>query len=107
MWSNATHEELENLCPLAVVGQLSEEEQARWNAHIIECVSCRAEFDEYADLLHHKSLVAGKRLQPAAWMHTAKCADRIAAMWRELLPLGEWLRDNVGASTMESAYRRR
>jgi len=54
MWSNATHEELENLCPLAVVGQLSEEEQARWNAHIIECVSCRAEFDEYADLLHHK-----------------------------------------------------
>lgn len=60
-----------------------------------------------ADLLHHKSLVAGKRLQPAAWMRTPKCADRIAAMWRELLPLGEWLKVNVGASTMESAYRRR
>jgi uncharacterized protein (TIGR02453 family) len=60
-----------------------------------------------ADLLHQKSLVAGKRLEPAAWMHTAKCADRIASMWRELLPLGGWLQDNVGASTMESAYRRR
>jgi uncharacterized protein (TIGR02453 family) len=60
-----------------------------------------------ADLLHHKSLVAGQRLSPAAWMHTARCADRIAAKWRELLPLGDWLQTNVGASTMESAYRRR
>jgi uncharacterized protein (TIGR02453 family) len=60
-----------------------------------------------ADLLHHKSLIAGKRLEPAAWMHTPKCADRIAALWRELLPLGTWLQTNVGASTMESAYRNR
>jgi uncharacterized protein (TIGR02453 family) len=60
-----------------------------------------------ADLLHHKSLVAGRALEPAEWMHTAECADRIAAMWRALLPLGVWLKDNVGASTMESAYRRR
>jgi uncharacterized protein (TIGR02453 family) len=59
-----------------------------------------------ADLLHHKSLVAGKRLQPAAWMHTPKCADRIAVLWRQVLPLGRWLQDNVGASTMESAKRR-
>ena len=68
------------------------------------------EYDEAhprADLLHHKSLVAGQGMEPAAWMHTAKCADRIASMWRELLPLGAWLQDNVGASTMESAYRRR
>lgn len=60
-----------------------------------------------ADLLHQKSLVAGQRLEPAAWMHTPKCADRIASLWRELLPLGDWLKSNVGASTMESAYRRR
>jgi uncharacterized protein (TIGR02453 family) len=60
-----------------------------------------------ADLLHHKSLVAGRALEPAEWMHAAECADRIAAMWRALLPLGGWLKDNVGASTMESAYRRR
>ena len=68
------------------------------------------EYDENhprADLLHHKSLVAGQALEPAPWMHTPKCADRIASMWRELLPLGEWLKDNVGPSTMESAYRRR
>jgi uncharacterized protein (TIGR02453 family) len=60
-----------------------------------------------ADLLHHKSLVAGRHQDPAGWMHTAECADRIAAAWREMLPLGRWLQDNVGASTMESAYRRR
>jgi uncharacterized protein (TIGR02453 family) len=60
-----------------------------------------------ADLLHHKSLVAGQRVEPAEWMHTTKCADRIATHWRELLPLGRWLQDNVGASTMESAYLRR
>lgn len=60
-----------------------------------------------ADLLHHKSLIAGQRLEPAEWMHTGECADRVAALWRELLPLGQWLQDKVGASTMESAYRRR
>jgi uncharacterized protein (TIGR02453 family) len=60
-----------------------------------------------ADLLHHKSLVAGRALEPAEWMHTAECADRIRSMWRALQPLGAWLKDNVGPSTMENAYRRR
>jgi uncharacterized protein (TIGR02453 family) len=60
-----------------------------------------------ADLLHHKSLIAGRAHEPAEWMHTPECADRIAAGWRSLLPLGRWLADNVGPSTMESAYRRR
>jgi uncharacterized protein (TIGR02453 family) len=60
-----------------------------------------------ADLLHHKSLIAGRAHEPAEWMHTPECADRIAAGWRALLPLGRWLADNVGPSTMESAYRRR
>jgi uncharacterized protein (TIGR02453 family) len=60
-----------------------------------------------ADLLHHKSLVAGQRFEPAEWMHTPRCATHIASKWREVLPLGAWLQDNVGASTMESARRRR
>lgn len=60
-----------------------------------------------ADLLHHKSLVAGQRFEPAEWMHTPRCAGHIGAKWRELRPLGAWLQANVGASTMASAYRRR
>jgi uncharacterized protein (TIGR02453 family) len=60
-----------------------------------------------ADLLHHKSLVAGLAVPPAPWMHTPACGDRIATGWRALLPLGAWLHDNVGASTMASATRRR
>jgi uncharacterized protein (TIGR02453 family) len=60
-----------------------------------------------ADLLHHKSLVAGRRLEQAEWMSTPRCADRIAELWRALLPVGEWLRANVGASSMDNAYRRR
>jgi uncharacterized protein (TIGR02453 family) len=52
-----------------------------------------------ADLLHHKSLVAGRRHEPAPWMSTPECADRIASAWRELLPLGAWLKKNVGATT--------
>jgi len=54
MWSDETHEKLENLCPFAVIGQLSEDEQARWDAHVVECASCRAEFDEYSELLYAK-----------------------------------------------------
>lgn len=54
MWSDEIHEELENLCPLAVIGELSEDEQARWDAHVIECTSCHAEFNEYSELLHDK-----------------------------------------------------
>jgi len=56
MWSDI-HEKYENLCPLAVIGELSEGEQAMWDAHVIECPSCRAEFDEYTDLLHDKLML--------------------------------------------------
>lgn len=61
-----------------------------------------------ADLLHHKSLVAGQLLEPAEWMSTPECADRIADRWRALLPLGAWLKKNVGATTNPvSPYRGR
>lgn len=51
-----------------------------------------------AGLLRHKSLVAGRSEQPAAWLHTAKAKDRIAKAWRQLLPLNTWLADNVGGA---------
>ena len=60
------------------------------------------------DLLHSKSLVAGKRSEPAAWMPTPECGERIAQLWRALLPLGRWLQKNVGATTSPvSPYRGR
>jgi uncharacterized protein (TIGR02453 family) len=49
-----------------------------------------------ADLLRHKSLIASKSHEPAEWLHTRKVKDRIAKAWRQLVPLGDWLRDNVG-----------
>jgi uncharacterized protein (TIGR02453 family) len=49
-----------------------------------------------AGLLRHKSLVASKSEPPAAWLHTRKARDRIAAAWRQLLPLNDWLADHVG-----------
>jgi len=60
-----------------------------------------------ADLLHHKSLVAGQRFDPAPWMSTSACADRVTAAWRQLLPLAAWLKTNVGASRTAAASRRR
>lgn len=61
-----------------------------------------------ADLLHHRSLIAGKRSEPAEWMSTPECGERLAGMWRALLPLGRWLQKNVGPTTSAvSPYRGR
>lgn len=60
-----------------------------------------------AELLHAKSLVAGRGFEPTEWMGTPECGERIASAWRSLLPLGRWLETHVGASRMEGAYRRR
>jgi hypothetical protein len=54
MLSNDSHEELEKLCTLAAAGELSEEEQTRWKAHLIECANCRAKSVDFADLVHDK-----------------------------------------------------
>jgi uncharacterized protein (TIGR02453 family) len=51
------------------------------------------------DLLRRKGLYGGKAWAPAEWMHTKECADRVAAAWRELAPLLDWLRTHVGPST--------
>lgn len=51
-----------------------------------------------ADLLHHKSLTASQPLEPGEWLHTSECADRVAGLWRALLPLAAWLRTRVGTT---------
>lgn len=56
-------------------------------------------------LLRRKALYAGVRWEPAEWMHTPECADRVADAWRGIEPLVDWLRTQVGAS-VEPVERR-
>ena len=48
------------------------------------------------DLLRHRSLTASRTFTPAAWLHTAKAAGKVADTWRAATPLVEWLADAVG-----------
>ena len=52
------------------------------------------------ELLRMKGLTAGKTFPVARWMHTARAAQRITAVWSEALPMNEWLARNVGPSTL-------
>jgi uncharacterized protein (TIGR02453 family) len=56
---------------------------------------------ERADLLRHKSLHAGKRWEPADWLHERGALERVREAWRELEQLNAWLADNVGATSKE------
>jgi uncharacterized protein (TIGR02453 family) len=51
-----------------------------------------------ADLLRAKSLSGNVPFEPAEWLHTPECGERIAAAWRSLRPLNDWLRTHVGPS---------
>ena len=59
-----------------------------------------------ADLLLHKSLAAGLRLEPAEWLHTPECRERVAAAWRQVQPLNAWLAQHVGPTRQERPARR-
>jgi len=59
-----------------------------------------------ADLLLHKSLAAGLRLEPDEWLHTAECGERVAAAWRMVQPLNAWLSQHVGPTRQERPARR-
>lgn len=51
-----------------------------------------------AGLLRNKSLTASRAHPPQAWLHTAAAMDRVAEGWRQLGPLNDWLRQQVGMS---------
>ncbi len=59
-----------------------------------------------ADLLLHKSLAAGLRLEPAEWLHTPECVQRVADAWRTVQPLNAWLAQHVGPTRQERPARR-
>ncbi len=47
------------------------------------------------ELLRHRSLSAGLAYGCPAWVHTAELGDRVAADWRALEPLVEWVTTHV------------
>ena len=59
-----------------------------------------------AELLLHKSLAAGLRLEPDEWLHTPECRERVAAAWRQVQPLNAWLSQHVGPTRQERPARR-
>ncbi|MFW6091512.1 MAG: DUF2461 domain-containing protein [Actinomycetota bacterium] len=48
------------------------------------------------ELLRHRTVVAWVDFGAPEWLHTQEAATRVAAAWRELMPLQEWLDDHVG-----------
>ncbi len=52
------------------------------------------------ELLRHRSIVAWIDFGAPDWLGTAKAADRVAAAWRDMLPLHAWLDSHVGDSEL-------
>jgi uncharacterized protein (TIGR02453 family) len=52
------------------------------------------------ELLRHESLVAGRRHEPSASLHTAATASVVRKDWQSLRPLVTWIQENVGAFEM-------
>jgi uncharacterized protein (TIGR02453 family) len=48
------------------------------------------------DLLRHKSLTAERGWDCPVWLETPETADRVAADWRTVSPLVDWLAAHVG-----------
>lgn len=49
-----------------------------------------------AELLRAKSLTVFRHHEPAEWLHGPGCLDRVAAAWRAVGPLNDWLATYVG-----------
>jgi uncharacterized protein (TIGR02453 family) len=52
------------------------------------------------ELMRHKSLYGWRRWPPDDVLHEAGAVQRVAAAWRSLRPLTEWLDDHVGPSEL-------
>lgn len=52
------------------------------------------------ELMRHESLIAGRRHEPSASLHTAATLSVVRREWRSLQPLMEWTAANVGAFEM-------
>ena len=50
--SESNHEYFEELCALALIGQISAQEYEEFVPHFRACASCRARYSEFAEILH-------------------------------------------------------
>jgi uncharacterized protein (TIGR02453 family) len=56
------------------------------------------------DLLRHRALFAHTSWEPSDELHTPALADRVAAAWRRMSPLADWMHAHVGV-TLDDAAR--
>jgi uncharacterized protein (TIGR02453 family) len=59
-----------------------------------------------ADLLTLKTVFAVQHHEPAEWLHTPRAREVVAAAWRQLGPLNDWIAQHVGPSRVERDRRR-
>jgi uncharacterized protein (TIGR02453 family) len=59
------------------------------------------------ELLRYKGITVSKGWPPAAWLGTARAADRVVKVWRDAKPFNEWLKKHVGPSTEPPTERGR
>jgi uncharacterized protein (TIGR02453 family) len=57
------------------------------------------------DLLRYKGLVAWQEWPAAAWLGTKRAKDRVVGFLERSRPIAEWLKQNVGSSTMPERRR--
>jgi hypothetical protein len=55
--------------------------------------------------LRYKGLVAWQEWPVAKWLGTSKAKDRVDEFFRLSKPLNDWLRNNVGPSTLPDRRR--
>ncbi|KQS67543.1 DUF2461 domain-containing protein [Modestobacter sp. Leaf380] len=58
------------------------------------------------ELLRHKSIHGGRHWTPEDWLDSREVVARVQTTWRALVPLNQWLADNVGATTAPPDRRR-
>lgn len=57
------------------------------------------------DLLRYKGLIAWREWPAGAWLGTRKAKDRVVEFLKASRPLSDWLRANVGESTLPERRR--
>ena len=57
------------------------------------------------ELLRYKGLITWREWPAGAWLGTKKAKDRVAEFFRLSRPLNQWLRTNVGPSTLPDRSR--
>jgi hypothetical protein len=95
------HEYFQELCSLAVLGEMSTGELIEWTAHLRECAHCQAAYGEFTELVNEHLSLADRGLDRPSVIGTAAAAslrgktlERVVAEGLRISP--EALRGPVG-----------